>query len=301
VRVTALAGAIAVRLLGLVLLVAAYAKALDPALFATSIADLVPPLAPLSQATAIAMIGFEAGLGMALVAGWRHPLVLVTTNVTFLAFLAIVGWEYLHPSESAGSCGCFGALVERTPGQALVEDVVFLGLSGVAWLGRSPAASRPRWALTALTALAGAGLAMAAPSLPLDDRATRLAPGVTVEATKLDEVVPELRSGRHLVLLLDRADAAMPQRIGRLNAQLGLPGSGISVWGVAADDPQLAMAFMWSAGPAFEVRSAPAAMLRTLYRTLPRSALVDGGRVVETWSGFPSDTELDALARGDLP
>ncbi len=183
----------------------------------------------------------------------------------------------------------------------LVEDIVFVGLSGVAWLGRSPAAARPRWALTALLAAAAAGLAMAAPSLPLDDRATRLAPGVAIEDTKLDEVVPELRTGRHLVLLLDRADPATQQRIGPLNARLGLPGGGTSVWGVAADDPALAMAFMWSAGPAFEVRSAPAAMLRTLYRTLPRSALVDGGRVVETWSGFPSDPELDALARGDLP
>ena len=53
--------------------------------------------------------------------------------------------------------------------------------------------------------------------------------------------------------------------------------------------------------PAFEVHGAPPRMLRRLYRALPRSALFDGGRVIVTWTGFPSDAALDTLARGDLP
>jgi hypothetical protein len=124
---------------------------------------------------------------------------------------------------------------------------------------------------------------------------------VTVEATHLDEIVPELRAGRHLVLLLDRADPATRTRIAHLNERLGLPGGATPVWGFADDDPELSAAFLWSAGPAFEVRGVPPRMLRRLYRTLPRSALVDGGRVVATWSGFPSDATLEALARGELP
>lgn len=299
-RLSAVAGGLAARLLGLVLLVAAYAKALDPTLFASQIVDLVPLPGSLAQATAVAMIAFEAGLGGALLAGWRHPLVLVVTNVTFVAFLAIVTWQMTHPSETAESCGCFGALVERTPEQAFVEDLVFVALSGIAWLGR-PTPARARWLPALLGAVAGGAFAIVAPALPLDDHATALAPGVTIGATKLDEVVPDLRRGRHLVLLLDRADPAMAAAIGTLNTRLRLPGGGTTVWGVAADDPALATAFMWSAGPAFEVRSAPAAMLRTLYRTLPRSALVDDGRIVETWTGFPPDAALDRMAGGDLP
>lgn len=299
-RLTAVAGGLAARLLGLVLLVAAYAKALDPPLFATQIGDLVPLSPSLAHAVALAMIAFEGGLGAALLAGWRHPLVLAVSSVTFVAFLGIVAWQMAYPSESAGSCGCFGQLMERTPQQALVEDVVFVVLSAVAWLGR-PTPAPSRWLATAAGALAAGGLAIAAPSLPLDDHATALAPGVTVDATKLDEVVPELRSGRHLVLVLDRAAPDAAARIAELNTRLRLPGGGTTVWGVADDDPALANAFMWSAGPAFEVRSAPAAMLRTLYRTLPRSALVDDGRIVATWTGFPPDPALDRMARGELP
>jgi hypothetical protein len=121
-----------------------------------------------------------------------------------------------------------------------------------------------------------------------------------VSATKLDAVVPELRTGRHLVLLLDRADPATRSRIGTLNTALHLPGGATPVWGVAADDPALALEFMWAAGPAFEVRGAPPTVLRRLYRTLPRSALVDAGTVVRTWSGLPPDDELARLARGDV-
>lgn len=282
------------------LLVAAYAKALDPAVFATQIAALVPLPPSLAHAAAVATIAFEAGLGAALLTGWRHPVVLTVSCATFVAFLGIVAWQMAYPSETAGSCGCFGQLLERTPKQALAEDAVFVVLSGIAWLGR-PVMVRSRWLPALLGTAAGGALALAAPSLPLDDHATALAPGTTVEATKLDEIVPELRSGRHLVLLLDRAAPDAPVRIAELNTRLRLPGGGTTVWGIADDDPALATAFMWSAGPAFEVRSAPAAMLRTLYRTLPRSALVDDGRIVETWTGFPPDAALARMARGELP
>jgi hypothetical protein len=81
---------------------------------------------------------------------------------------------------------------------------------------------------------------------------------------------------------------------------LHLPGGATPVWGIADDDPALAVEFMWAAGPAFEVRGAPPTVLRRLYRTLPRSALVDAGKVVRTWSGLPSDAELAMLARGDI-
>jgi hypothetical protein len=299
-RLTPLVGGLAARLLGLVLLVAAYAKALDPGLFATQIADLVPVPAALAHAAAIAMIAFEGGLGAALLAGWRHPVVLAITNLTFVAFLGIVAWQMLHPSEAGTSCGCFGQLMERTPEQAMIEDAVFVVLSALAWLGR-PSPERTRWTATLVGVVAGGALAIAAPWLPFDDQATALAPGRTVAQTKLDGVIPELKTGRHLVLLIDRGDPATQARIPELNQRLGLPGGGTRVWGVAADDPALASAFLFSAGPAFEVRSAPAAMLRTLYRTLPRSALVDDGRVVQTWTGFPPDPALEQMARGELP
>jgi len=290
-------GAVAGYILSGVLLLAAYAKAIDPHGFAMHLRD-VPVFAAVPYPGALVVIAFESALGAALLSGSRNTLVLVLTNATFLLFVGIVTLELVRP-DGTSTCGCFGHLLERTPRQALYEDVAFAALSGVAWLGRT--ANGMRWWPSVVGAATAVVLAFGAPSLPLDDQATALAPDVPLEATHLDEVVPELRAGRHLVLLLDRADPATRQHVARLNELLKLPHGATTVWGVADDDPELAAEFLWSAGPAFEVRGAPPRLLRRLYRTLPRSALIDGGRVVRTWTGFPSDVTLDALARGELP
>jgi hypothetical protein len=300
-RLPAVLGSLAARVLGGVLLLAAYAKALDPALFASELGDLVSMPSAVATALAIATVGFEAGLGAALLGGWRHPVVLLVANATFLAFAGVATWQLLGGGEPGGSCGCFGQLLERTPRQALAEDAGFVLLSGLAWLGRTARSAAPRWTPVALAPIAAVALAACAPWLPLDDQATALAPGVGLDATRLDDVVPELRTGRHLVVLLDRSDPASPDAVARLNDRLKLPGGPTPVWGVAEDDLERAAAFLWTAGPAFEVRSAPRRMLRRLHRTLPRSALVDGGRVVATWTGLPGEQALDALARGEMP
>ena len=292
-------GGLAGFLLGAVLLLAAYAKAIDPYAFADRLRDMSVP-AGAAYPGALVVVAFEAGLGAALLGGSRHRLVLLATSATFVMFVGIVAWQLVHPDGTA-VCGCFGQLLERTPRQALYEDVGFVALSGVAWLGRPTRSDVLPWRSSLLGAAAGAALALSAPWLPLDNQATALAPGTTVGATRLDEIVPELRAGRHLVLLLDRADPTTSARIPDLNERLKLPHGGTPVWGLADDDPELAAAFLWSAAPAFEVRSAPPRMLRRLYRRLPRSALVDGGRVLATWSGFPPDATLDMLARGGLP
>jgi hypothetical protein len=292
--------ALAARLLGAVLLVAAYSKAIDPHGFGALLRDMLPVPPAVTFPATLALIAFEAGLGVALLAGPRHPGVLLVTGATFLGFVGVVAGQLVQPDTGA-ACGCFGQLLERTPRQALAEDVGFVALSAVAWLGRDTRSAVLRLGPSAVGAIAAVALAACAPWLPLDDHATALAPGVTVGATHLDEVVPELGTGRHLVLLLDRADPATIARIPELNRRLKLPHGPTPVWGVADDDRQLAVAFLWSAGAAFDVRGAPPRMLRRLYRTLPRSALVDGGHVVATWSGFPPDSALDALGRGALP
>ena len=293
-------GPASARVLGAVLLLAAYAKAIDPAGFATSLRDLLPVPVTAAHVWGLLVIAFEAGLGTVLLFGARDRRVLLLTNATFLTFVGIVAWQLVRPGE-ATACGCFGQLLERTPRQALFEDLGFAALSGLAWIGGGTRPGTQRRAPGIVGAGAGMVLALLAPWLPLDDHATALAPGVTIAATQLDQIIPELQTGRQLVLLLDRRDPDTAGRIPHLNARLKLPGGPTPVWGVADDDPAAATAFLWSAGPAFEIRSAPPRMLRRLYRALPRSALIDGGHVVATWNGFPSDAALDVLARGELP
>lgn len=285
--------------LGAVLLAAVWAKALDPAAFAEQIR--VEGLDVLLSARAVALIALalEAGLGLALVLGVRRPWVLVPAAllVAFFAFLTgRAWWMSAHGLREPESCGCFGNLVQRTPAQAFWQDLLLLVPALLlSFLGRDRNARFPtaRTALVAAAAVAIALFAWKSPELPLDDLATRLSPGVEVDAicagggenpVCLDTVAPELKQGRHLVVMADLEDPALSGAVGGLNK---INDEGGSVVLLSASPSEQHRAFFWRFGPAFQVVETPEALLRPLYRRLPRSFRVEDGRVTQTYAGLP--------------
>jgi uncharacterized membrane protein YphA (DoxX/SURF4 family) len=296
--------------LGAVLLVAAWAKALDPAAFAQQLhADGLDHLLPLIPPPALVFIALalETGLGLALLLGVRRPWVLVPATLLVLFFLGLNGrawWLAAHGQGPAAgaSCGCFGNLVQRTPAEAFWQDLLLLvpGLA-LAWCGRDrnlPAVPRVRFAVVAGATLALLLFAWRSPELPLDNLATRLKPGVAVAklcagageggggGVCLDAVVPDLAHGDHLVMLDDLDDPALARAVPALNSYSGRPGAA-SVWLLTAADAAGQRAFFWKWGPAFRIVEAPAELLRPLYRRLPRSFAVQDGRVTATFSSLP--------------
>lgn len=299
-RVAAACGPLAARGLGALLLVAGFAKAVDPRAFADDIAALVPLPPAAAGGVALTILSLEAGLGAALATGERAASTLLLANGLFAAFVGIAALR-LGLAGDSRSCGCFGPLLERTPVEALVENLAFFGLSLLAWLHGDIASRVRRRGRPLAAAVSCAGFALLAPYLPLDNLVTELAPGRTTAAIGLRDILPELDAGRHLVVILDRRDPAAVSAVAVLNDHLRPPDGPTRVWGVADRDPESAAAFLWTAAPAFEVRDAPAHVLRRLGRRLPRSALVQDGRVLRTWTGLPDTIDLNALARGDLP
>lgn len=293
-------------LLGIVLLISVYAKGLDPRGFAEGIERMAVIPAGLGWLAAVGTLVIEAGLGLALVLGLRTRWILIAVTLLMAGFLGLMTYEYFFPTAEASSCGCFGNLVQRTPGEALAEDAVLFLLTAAAWLGR-PRLLRHRWRyfLAAAAAVGAAALAIVAPALPVDDLATRLKPGVAVAKLKIDEILPELQSGTQLVVVIDRTDQATRAEIGRLNQKLALAGGPVGVFGLVADaldkESELATEFQWTAAPGFEVRTAPYSLLKPLYRTLPRSFLARDGVVIRTWTRIPEDAVLAELAEGKLP
>lgn len=289
--------------LGLVLLVAAWAKLLDPASFVQQIEleglDFLLP----ARAVALIALALEVALGVALVAGVRRLWVLVPSALLVAFFLFLTGrawWLDAHGllAEGAG-CGCFGNLVERTPEQAFWQDLLLLVPALLlSFVGR-PRSGREfppaRTALIGLAAVAAPVFAHFAPDLPLDDLATRLKPGVEVseictgegaERLCFDTVVPELDQGSHWVVLAELDDEEFGRSVERLNESV-LEGGGPALWAVVTATPEEHQAFFWNWGPAFEIREAPATLLGPLYRSLPRSFRVEDGRVTETHRGLP--------------
>ena len=298
--------------LGAVFLIAAWAKALDPSAFAKQITseglDFLLPAA----AVALFALALEVFLGGALLLAVRRWWILWPTAALVAFFLFLTGrsyWRFVggEVSDEAG-CGCFGNLVERTPAEAFWQDLLLMVPALLlAFLARDKGTATPRWRLgiVGVATAAVVLLAWKAPDLPLDNLATRLKPGIDPIAlcagsaddgsrVCMDAVLPEMAEGEHVVVMAD-LDEGLGEHVTALN-EYHWAASGPTLWVLTSADNEQLFGFRFSYGPSFEVREAPAALLRPLYRTLPRSFLVEGGRVVETYSGMPP---LDGLGTGE--
>jgi uncharacterized membrane protein YphA (DoxX/SURF4 family) len=289
--------------LGLVLLLAAWTKAIDPVAFAEQITAEGLDGVLSARGLAFVALALELAVGLALVSGVRRLWVLVPAALMVAFFLFLTGRAYvldLRGIEAPPSCGCFGNLVDRTPAEAFWQDLLLLvpALCG-AFVGRRRGASLPwrRLLLVAAGTLAGLWLAWRAPDLPLDDWATRLRPGVETrdlcagrpedpEYICLDALVPELDEGEHWVVLTHLDEEAFVAGIDGLHAH-SLANGEPRLWLVSDVEPEELNAFTWQYMMATEIRLAPATLLRPLYRALPRSFRVRDGQVVETISGLP--------------
>lgn len=294
--------------LGGVLLFAAYGKALDPGAFAEQItAEGLALLFP-ARAWAVALIAVEVGLGLALVINLRHRPVLIAATALVLLFVFLTGrtyWRAAHGiAPPSASCGCFGNLVERSPAQAFWQDLLLLVPPLVlAWFARPrPKRLGVKLGATGMATGAAALFATLSPGLPLDDLATRLKPGARLSelCVGADEArvclagaVPEIAAGRHWVVLVDPDATDFPALVDRLNvhalARREPPASAL-----ADITPERQTELFWRYAPAFDLHETPAALLRPLYRALPRSFLVEEGRVVQTWRGLAPELDRPA-------
>jgi len=288
--------------LGGILLLAAYAKAIDPSSFAEQVGlqGLAVGLSP--WVIALLGIAVEVGLGVALLLNLRSRTVLFAVSALVLFFLFLTGRDYWRAAHGiappAGGCGCFGNLVERTPAQAFWQDMALLLPSlALAWIGRPRAPRRLGYAIAGLAAAGAAAFAYAAPGLPLDDLATRLKAGTKLAdlcgglgdaRVCLVDLVPEIAEGEHWVVIVDPADERFGALVNDLNSWT-LSGKTPAVTALADITAEKQTEIFWRYAPAFDIHETPSALLRPLYRTLPRSFLVSSGRVVRTANGVAGE------------
>jgi hypothetical protein len=311
-----LLGYLGAAFLGGVLLVAAWAKALDPLAFAQQIHSEKLDFLLSAPAVALLALGLEVGLGVALLLGVRRLGVLVPAAFLVAFFLFLTGrtyWLAAHgvAPDTAG-CGCFGNLVVRSPKAAFWQDLLLLvpGLT-LAFLGRGREGRRPTGRILAAAVLALGAMVFAwkAPDLPLDDLATRLKPGAEIQRmcagagndrVCLDSVATDLHAGTHLVVLADLADPGFQKSVQALNAYAA-SGREPAVLVLADVTTEAKQAFFWRFAPSFPIVETPGAILRPLYRRLPRSFVVDNGHVTRTYPGLPPLQPPSKLATASAP
>jgi uncharacterized membrane protein YphA (DoxX/SURF4 family) len=306
-------GTIAGAVLGIVLLVAVWAKAVDPASFAEQIRTEKLDFVLSAPAIALLALALETGLGLALLLGVRRNWVLVPATLLVAFFLFLTGrswWLSAHGlRDEAASCGCFGNLVQRTPAEAFWQDLLLLVPPLLlAFVGRGSRERRGplfppvRTAVVALCTIAVVLFAWKAPELPLDNVATRLRPGVEVgdlcagsgkQAVCLTTVAGGLAEGDNLVVMANLDDPALGAAVDALNAAARNP-DGPKVWLLSAATPEQVTTFNFTMGPVFKLVETPPELLRPLYRRLPRAFRVKDGKVTETWPGMPPLSQMAA-------
>lgn len=302
VRGLSLAGSI---FLGVIFLIAAWAKTLDPGSFADQITREGLDFLLSAHVVALIALALEYFFGTALVLGLRRRWVLWPTAGLVVFFLFLTGrtyWRSLQGIElEDASCGCFGNLVQRTPAEAFWQDLLLMVPALLlAFLAVRRGLPTGRTAVAALVALGMTVFAWRAPELPLDDLATSLKPGATVETLCvesaegpdicLDGIVPELLEGEHVVVLTELGDE-LTSRVDDLNDYYwaeGVP----PLWVLTGASEDELFQFRFTRGPTFELREAPKPLLQRMWRQSPRSFRVVDGEVAVTWSGMPPLEEL---------
>jgi hypothetical protein len=78
-----------------------------------------------------AIIGFEAFLGIAFFQkNYVRSIIIPATSFLLIAFCAHLSYVIYTTGGNSGNCGCFGQLLPMTPIEALVKNILTLGLLG---------------------------------------------------------------------------------------------------------------------------------------------------------------------------
>jgi uncharacterized membrane protein YphA (DoxX/SURF4 family) len=265
--------------LGLIFVFAGLTKIADPVEFGYQIAGYGVIGPGLADVAAPLLIALEMTLGIALLVGFRLRVSILTAAALLIFFIAVEA--YGIATGRTESCGCFGAYVQRTPAEVIIEDLLFLALAMVAWVAlRAWHPRRAGFATGAVLGISIASLALAAasPHLPIDPYVTKLAKGRSVGDLNLPDALQSLEEGRHLVALFEVTTPEAADLAGELNDIVARPGSP-SVVALPPSSAEDKTAFFWSAVPDFDIHAVDRPLLKRLYRRLPLFFTIDSGRV----------------------
>ncbi len=296
--------------MGLVFLVAGAAKSWDPVLFyweAVSYWELlgvsIENWASFARPT-LALGPIECAVGVALILNWRPGLALPAGLGLMLLFIGLTGYAWYQ--EADVNCGCFGALVDRTPGEALLEDIVMMGALLFAWKwgigGASP--SMARWVgATAAAALLLTGVRF----YPEVDRVENsdLSGGVRLTGVGLTGSELDLGEGDYLIVLFSPRCSHCKRAVPRLNEWSDVPELpavvGLHSFG---HESEALKSFRDSMRPRFEIASISTSDWKRLTwrHGWPRMAFVRDGVVQRVWerSEMPTVKQLIAITAADV-
>ena len=205
-------------------IVSAIAKMYPSPYFAISTFE-VKQLYPLGFSEAIApwfsriLIGIELALGFLILQNNYLKKIVIPATIALLAvFVAHLSYETFINGGNSGNCGCFGELIPMTPIEAIIKNIIAIGL--LIWLYKivSDKALSKFWPLAAVTLATIAGIFILAPiksntelSMPIEANPTDSLATEVVDssAIKMDSVTKPVK---------DSVVKETPKKSGRSNS-----------------------------------------------------------------------------------
>ncbi len=275
-------------IVGLVFILAALMKALDPLAFQEQIAayGIFPSL---STVAAWSLIIFEVALAAALIVNLLPRIVPLLTSALLLFFIGIT--LYGMSIGLGENCGCFGNLVHRGPEQVIIEDVLMLGAllfsAVVLWSHQGIGKTFRVAIVVAAAAIAGAVTAVS-PFLPVDDFVTQLRPGAQFSAWPVDGLYgKDLNKGAHVVFLFTVDNNQIGVQVEKMS-EIAQQEQVKSAVGLIIDGTEQLTTLMFEYAASFPVAAIEPRFARPLYRALPRVFILHDGVVTHTWSELPA-------------
>jgi hypothetical protein len=273
---------------GLILLIAGLVKAMDMELFIRQMRDY----GIISQHVLLAMsawglIALECALGIGLLIFYRPKITLPLTSLLWLTFLGATSWAWV--TGATEKCGCFGAWVEHSPGQAVLENLVLLVATLLAWLWYKEShrrASRAKAWCVAIAFLTGIALPLAF-GFPISRISQSPWEKIEIELTKLDTKgldKANLSTGTHLIILMDteceQCKKALPE-LDALAEATDLP----PVTALCPNDESARTGFIEKFQPAFPLAQIEESVFFSLLGLgdVPRTILLRDQRVGGVW------------------
>jgi len=289
--------------MGLVILFAGLLKAADIELFMAQIKAygiVTDPL--LLLISAWGLVALQCTVGSALLVDYRPDLTLPAAMAMWFLFLLGTGWASW--TGATDECGCFGALLERSPQYAFVENVVFLALTLFAWskAGSNKGLTRPFQRYTVVLALIGGVFLPLAFGVPIS---ATINPGKdrpylkTLEDLEIAGAdAPKLVKGAHILFLLSTDCMHCLETLPFLDAlaeEESLP----LITGLCPNSEEERRSFTEQFQPAFPLGGISRENFWALLSMgeLPRVMLIREGSLIKVWDNgvVPEADEIAAL------
>ena len=281
-------------LLGVFLIVAAGAKGMDVVRFGRNI-EIVFGIYGEAETTAWLslcfylawlIIALELILGSMLITGYRVKLAARAALLLLMTFALVIIHEMIAAPES--NCDCFGALIERSSGAALVEDCLFICLAVLS--GRSKVEVKQNTILIiTIVTLVGLSWTLVNYLKPLTVSAVREGNVWRFSETGADQLVwmfePDCIHCQDQVELLNHFNARndLPQVVGFTSATEGRM-----------------MEFRYDFEPEFRIIRISERDYKRIFLPAGSLLLVNGGKVIDIWRPLMIPQDIDKnLSGGD--